>query len=112
MKLKINDTIKVLSGDDKGRTGKVLKLFVAKNAVLVEGLNLYKRHLKTQGQQQGGIVSIERPIRVTKVAVVCPHCQKTTRIKYTGQGHDKIRICRHCQKPLTTDVKKPQLKKK
>lgn len=112
MKLKLNDTIKVMSGDDKGQTGKIVRILKREDSVLVEGVNTYKRHLKTQGNQQGGIVTLERPIKTSKVMIVCPHCSKTTRVALTGLGKDKMRICRHCQKPLSSDTTKATNKKK
>lgn len=112
MKLKINDTIKVLIGDDAGKEGKILKVFPSDNTVLVDGINTYKRHLKKQGNQEGGIVTISRPIRVSKVMIVCPHCKKPTRIGLVGEGRDKTRVCRHCSKPLTVDAKAKTNKKK
>ncbi len=105
MKLKINDTIKVLIGDDAGREGKILKVFPDTAKVLVDGINTYKRHLKAQGNQQGGIVTISRPIGVSKVSLVCPHCHKPTRVGFVGEGRDKNRVCRHCGKPITNESK-------
>lgn len=112
MKLRINDTIKVLSGDSVGLTGKISKIFPKDNTVLVEGVNTYKRHLKAQGNQQGGIVTIPRPLKANTVMIVCPSCNKATRPVLSGTGRDQIRLCRHCQKPLTVDSKATNKKKK
>lgn len=106
MKLKINDTIKVLSGDDTGRTGKISKVFIGENKVLVEGINTYKKHIKAQNNQEGGIVTLSRPISSSKVQLVCPHCKKATRVKYSGTKKDKVRVCKKCDKPITTTKSK------
>ena len=105
MKLKLNDTIQVLTGDDQGRTGKIIKVIPLLNRVLVEGINTYKKHLKPQGDQKGGVVTLSRPIGVNKVALVCPHCHKPTRIGYSLAGKDKLRVCTRCRKPITTSKK-------
>lgn len=110
MKLKTNDTIKVLSGDDKGRTGKITKVFVKENKVLVEGLNTYKKHLKNRDGQNGGVVTLSRPLSVSKLQLVCPNCNKPTRISFSGTGKDKVRVCKNCGKPINTEVKKSKKK--
>lgn len=105
MKLKINDTIKVISGKDKGKTGVITKIFRDTNRVLVDGLNTYKKHIKPQGeQQQGGLVTLSRPLPVSNVMLVCPHCKKPTRVTYQAKGSDKVRVCKLCQKPITNSA--------
>jgi len=103
MKIIKSDKIKVLIGKDKDRVGEVIRVFPKKMLVVVKGLNLYKKHIKpSQKNQQGSIVEKERPIAVSKVALVCPQCQKTTRVAYQidKSGH-KYRICRKCKSLLT-----------
>lgn len=98
MKLKINDTIKVTLGKDKGKTGKIEKILPKKNMVLVPGINVYKKHLKSQGENKpGGIIDLTKPMYVSKVALVCPKCKKITRVGYQGQGKKKVRICKKCK---------------
>ncbi len=106
MKLHINDTIKVLSGDDKGRTGKIIKIYPRTNRVMVDGLNTYKKHLKNKDNQAGGIVTLSRPFSAGKVMIVCPNCKKTTRVIFSITGKDKVRVCQKCHKPITTEIKK------
>jgi large subunit ribosomal protein L24 len=107
MKLLKNDTIKVLSGDDKGRTGKVTKLYPKENKVLVDGLNTYKKHLKNQSDQDsGGVVTLSRPLHVSKLQLICPQCHKPTRVTYSGTGSNKVRLCSKCHKPLTITTPK------
>jgi len=111
MNLKVNDTAKVLSGDDKGRTGKITKIFPKEGRALVDGLNTYRKHIKTQeGQNTGGVVTLSRPIRVSNLQLVCPACKKPTRINSSGTGKEKIRVCSKCKKPITTETKKNKKK--
>ncbi|MBU1085568.1 MAG: 50S ribosomal protein L24 [Candidatus Beckwithbacteria bacterium] len=98
MKLKVNDTIKVTLGKDRGKTGKIEKIFPKKNMVQVPGINVYKKHLKAQGESKpGGIIDLVKPMYVSKVALICPKCQKITRVGYQGQGKKKVRICKKCK---------------
>lgn len=105
MKLQKNDTIKVLSGKDAGKTGKITKVFTKTNKVLVDGLNTYKKHVRPQGEQKGGLVTLSRPLPVSNVILVCPQCKKTTRIAYQGTGKDKLRLCKKCHKPIKNTQK-------
>lgn len=100
MKLKIGDTIKVTLGKDRGKTGKVERVLPAKNSVVVAGVNMYKKHVKKQGDKAGQIVDLPRPLTLAKVALICPHCHQPTRIGFTVEKKNKIRICRKCQKNL------------
>ena len=88
----------VIAGKDKGKTGKITKVFVKAGKVIVQGANKYKRHLKKQSDKNpGGIVSIERPLPIASVMLICPQCHKPSRVGYaqTKTG-DKYRICKHC----------------
>ncbi|MFA5110904.1 MAG: 50S ribosomal protein L24 [Desulfobaccales bacterium] len=99
VRLKKNDLIEVTTGKEKGKTGKVLKVFREKNQVLVEKLNLIKRHTRpspTSGQ--GGIVEKEAPLNVCKVKLVCPKCATATRFRMTQTGEGKkVRVCLKCK---------------
>ncbi len=99
MKLKVKDTVKVTAGKDKGKTGKVKNTFPKINRVLVEGINKYKKHMKSQGQgKPGGIVDFERPLPLASVALICPTCKQPTRVGYkTLKSGSKERICRKCE---------------
>ena len=99
MKLKKGDTVKILLGKDKGRKGKIQRLFTKEGKVLVEGVNIYKKHLKSQGEQKkGGIIEISRPMIISKVALICPSCSKPTRVGYQlSKGSGKQRICKKCK---------------
>lgn len=104
MKLKVNDQVQVNTGKDKGRQGKITKVFAKENKIIVEGMNKYKRHVKKQSSTQPGqIIEIERALNASKVQLISPHTKTITRIGYqiTKSG-DKIRICRKSGKPLDT----------
>jgi len=113
MKFKIGDTIQVTLGKDTGKTGAITKVIPAKAAIVVKGINQYKRHLKPQEGFEGGIVTRERPINVAKVAIICPTCHKLTRAGYQleTQGN-KIRICKKCSSNLDLKPVKAKSKKK
>jgi large subunit ribosomal protein L24 len=99
MKLKKQDTVVITAGKDRGKTGKITKLFPSLNKVLVEGANKYKKHLKAQGERKpGGIIDIEKPLPVANVALLCPTCKQQTRVgfKFDKSGA-KLRICKKCK---------------
>lgn len=92
-----NDTVKVLAGKYKGISGKVLKVFPDQNRVIVEGVNIIKRHTKpSQRNQQGGIIEKEAPIHVSNVMVICPKCNRPTRIGHSFlDDGSKARVCKY-----------------
>jgi large subunit ribosomal protein L24 len=103
MKIKKGDTVRIISGDDKDKTGKVLKVFSDKNRVIVEGVNFIKRHTRqTQKAQKGGIIEKEAPVHVSNLMLYCPKCSTPTKIAFRvlegqeGGKTGKVRICRKC----------------
>lgn len=97
MKIKKGDTIMVLSGNDKGKTGEVLEVLPKTNKILVKGINIRKKHVKPRKQgEEGGIIPVECPIHSSKVNVVCPKCGKPTRIGYKIEKDEKVRVCKKC----------------
>jgi len=98
MKIKKGDEIKVLSGKDRGRRGKVERVFPKLGKILVPGLNIYKRHKKSRTKGGGEIVEVSRPIDVNKVAVWCGSCNKSVRVMYVEhEGGRRERICKKCK---------------
>ncbi len=97
MKIKKGDEVMVMAGKDRGRRGKVARVFPKEGLVLVAGINLYKKHKKSQGGGSGEIVEMPRPLDVAKVAVWCGSCNKPARVGYlvSSEGR-KERICRKC----------------
>ena len=97
MKIKTNDTVVVLSGKDKGKQGKVLSADPDGRKVIVEGVNVAKRHQKARRQdEQSGIIKKETPIYVSKVMLVCPKCGKPTRVGHKIADGKKVRACKKC----------------
>ncbi|MCF6289736.1 MAG: 50S ribosomal protein L24 [Desulfobacterales bacterium] len=96
--LKINDQVEVIAGKDRGRVGKILRVYRNKDRALVERSNMIKRHMKpSAANQQGQIVEKEAPIHVSNLMLVCPKCTKTVRIrKNTLDDGTKVRICKSC----------------
>lgn len=98
MKLKKGDEVIILSGKDKNKKGKIDKISLKKQTVLLPGLNQFKRHLKKQDERNtGGIINFSRPLPVGKVALVCPKCGKPTRVGFLQQQKQKKRICKKCK---------------
>jgi large subunit ribosomal protein L24 len=114
MNIKKGDTVKILYGKERGRRGPVVAVDPKKERVIVEGLNLYKRHLKGDGRTRTSeIVTIEKPFPISKVMLVCPSCDKPTRVGIKQEGDKKVRFCKKCGKEITTvkPVKKETEKK-
>lgn len=100
MKFKKGDNLKVVSGKDKGKVGKLEKVFYKEGKVLVSGVNQYKRHVKGRYQgQQSEIVTLTKPLPLGNVALICPKCNKVTRVGFE-LGKEKARICRKCGKKI------------
>lgn len=97
MKIQSGDNVKILLGKDRGKTGKVLRVFSKENKVLVEGINMYKRHVKKTASHEGGILDIPKPVNISNVALVCPECKKQTRVGIKIEKDIKNRICKKCK---------------
>lgn len=98
MKIKKGDKVKITGGKDRGREGKVERVYPKQNKVLVSGVNIYKKHIKKSNQApQGGVVEVPRPLDVAKVALICPKCSKVTRVGYLGEKGKKLRVCKKCK---------------
>ncbi len=97
MKIKKGDNVLVLSGNDKGKTGEVLEVIPKTQKVIVKGVNIRKKHVKPRkAGEEGGIIPSEFPIHSSKVNVVCPKCQKSTRVGYIVENDEKVRVCKKC----------------
>jgi large subunit ribosomal protein L24 len=98
MKLRKGDEVIVLAGRDKGKKGSIGRVLPATSQVVVEGVNIAKRHTKPSDKNpRGGILEITKPMAASKVAYVCPSCKKPTRIGYVIKGDNKERICVKCK---------------
>lgn len=101
-RLRKNDTVIVISGRDKGKTGKVIRLIPEKGRVLVEKVNLVKRHTRPSAlHKQGGIIEKEAPLAVSNVLIRCPKCNAGRRVGQKAlEDGTKVRICRKCNEVL------------
>lgn len=105
MKIKKNDTIVVSKGKDRGREGKVTRVFLKLSRVLIEGVNQYKKHIKPTQGRPGDLVTISRPLDISKVALICPKCKQATRVGYRFQDAKKLRVCRKCNSDIDSIIK-------
>ncbi len=96
--IKTNDQVEVLAGKDKGKRGKVLRVIPATNRVVVEGINqVRKANRPTPQNQNGGISTVEAPLQVSNVALICPKCSNKTRAaRRRDDNGKKIRVCKKC----------------
>ncbi len=102
MKIKKGDTVQMISGDDKGRSGRVTSVEPGKDRISIAGINMHKKHVKPQGSQQpGGIVDMPLPVHVSNVMLVCPKCKEPSRVTYTGEGKNKHRVCKNCEELIS-----------
>ncbi len=101
-KIRKNDEVMVISGKYRGRKAKVQRAFPDRDYVIVEGVNMVKRHMKsTQQVRQAGIVEKEAPIHVSDVKLVCKKCNQPTRVGFTYlEDGSKVRVCRKCQEVI------------
>jgi len=101
--IKKKDVVAVIAGKDRGKKGKVIFVFPKKERVLVEGINVARKHMrKTREGQQGGIISIEKPLYLSKVQYFCNRCNRPVRLgmKEASDG-SRVRICRRCKEELS-----------
>ena len=100
-KIKKGDTVVMLKGKDRGKSGKVAHLIPKEGRVIVEGLNLVKKHVRPKRQgEKGEIVQIPRRVAVSNVAIMCSRCNKPARVGFKEEKGVKMRICRRCKGEL------------
>ena len=101
MKIRKGDTVKVLSGNDKGKTGEVLEIIPKTQKIIVKGVNIRKKSVTPRRQgEEGGTLPSEGSIHSSKVALVCPKCGKATRIGYIVENGEKVRVCKKCNSKI------------
>lgn len=97
MKIKKDDQIYISAGKDRGKRGKVVRTILSDGKIVVEGLNLVKRHIRPKREgKKGQRVDIPMPLDVSKVSLVCPKCGKLARVGYSFEGKEKVRVCKKC----------------
>lgn len=102
MKIKKNDNVLVTKGKDRNKTGKVVGILPEKGKVVVSGVNMIKRHQKPKRSgQKGQILSVEAPLRVENLMLICPKCGKPARVGYKKlENEEKVRICKKCNQEI------------
>jgi len=102
MKLRIGDEVLVTAGKDKGKRGKIERVFPVESKVLVAGVNMFKKHVRDNSDRTktGGIITITKPLPVGSIAYVCKKCTQPTRIGVKNVNGKKVRFCRKCEEDL------------
>jgi large subunit ribosomal protein L24 len=101
MKIKKGDTVLIISGKDRGRKGKVLEAFPKESRILVEGINLRKKHQKAKRMgEKGQIIELPGSISVSNAKLICPKCGKATKVGYKIVDKRKFRICKKCAQEI------------
>jgi len=101
MNFKVGDKVVVIAGSSKGKEGKIIKTLKAENKVIVEGVNIVKKHRKANGQESGGILEVEAPIHASNVMMIDPKTKKRTRIGHTiDKNNKKIRVSKKSNEKL------------
>lgn len=99
--IKKGDKVVVLSGKDKGKTGKVLEIIPSDRRAVVEGVGLVKKHLRKRSENEpGGIKDIPSSLHISNLALFCGNCNRGVRFSVRFAGQDKLRICKRCQQPI------------
>ncbi len=112
MKVKKNDTVLVITGKDAGKTAKVLVALPKDNKVVVDGVNVQKKHKNARSAQEvSSIQNQSGPIDASNVLVVCPTCEKATRVAYKIEGDKKVRVCKKCGAILDASKEAKEVKK-
>ncbi|OGZ58859.1 MAG: 50S ribosomal protein L24 [Candidatus Spechtbacteria bacterium RIFCSPLOWO2_12_FULL_38_22] len=101
MKIKKGDKVLVISGKNRGKIGKVMSVFYDKSRVIVEGVNLQKKHVRPKKQgEKGQMVEVTVPIDISNIKLICDKCNKATRVGYKVEGKEKFRICKKCEETI------------
>ena len=99
--VKRDDTVIVISGDDKGTKGKVIAVSPEEGKAIVEGVNVQKKHVKPRKQgEEGGILDVEGAVYTSKLQLFCSNCDKGVRVGYKTENDKKIRVCAKCGKEI------------
>lgn len=101
MKIKKNDQVLIISGKDCGKKSKVLQSFPKKKKIIIEGINLKKKHIRPKKQgEKGQIIYIPAPVDISNVKLICSKCKRATRVGYKIVENKKYRICKKCNQEI------------
>ena len=103
MKIRKGDKVKILAGKDKGKTGKVLQIFTKRNKISVEGINLLFKNMRPKKQgEKGQRIQFPAPLAISNVILICPKCNKASRVSYKVlENKKKVRACRKCKEIIS-----------
>jgi large subunit ribosomal protein L24 len=100
-RIKKGDTVEVITGDEQGIRGQVQRLLPRKERVVIQGVNVVKKHQRPvqagRGQVKAGIIEFEAPVRLSNVMLVCPQCEERTRVSFRKTVDGKVRVCKQCE---------------
>ncbi len=100
-KIKKGDTVLIVKGKDKGKKGKVIKVIPKEMRIVIEGLNLVKKHVKPKrAEEKGRIIEIPAPISWSNVRLICPSCSKPTKVGFRSEKNKKVRYCKKCKNSI------------
>lgn len=98
MNIKTNDKVKVIAGKDRGKEGKVIQVFKKENKIVVEGVNLLKKHMRARKQgEKGQVIELPAPFDASNAKVICPKCGLAVRVSAKEEAETKKRACKKCQ---------------
>lgn len=101
MKIKVNDQVRITKGKDRNKSGKVIQVFPLAGKVVVEGLNIMKKHMRTKKQgEKGQMIELSAPLRTANVMLLCPKCSRATRVSYKTEAGKKKRACKECKEVI------------
>lgn len=101
VKIKKNDQVLIITGKDKNKRGKVLKILPKEQKIIVEDINIIKKHRRAKtSRTKGQIIEMPMPLSISKVMLICPKCLMPTRIGYSIINNDKYRICKKCKSQI------------
>lgn len=101
MRIKNGDTVQVTNGKDRGKSGKVIKVLRDQSKVVIEGINLYKKHRRARTQnEKGETITVPRPLSASNVLLYCSNCKRGVRVGVRFDGDKKKRYCKKCQTPV------------
>jgi len=101
MKIRKGDNVKILSGKDRGKIGKVMRVFSKEEKAIVEGLNLVKKHTRPKRQgEKGQRITVPAPVDMSNLMLICPKCSKPARVGFKVSGKNKHRVCKKCKSEI------------
>ncbi len=99
-KIKKGDNVQILLGKDRGKAGTVERVLLKNGRAVILGLNVFKRHVKKQGDLEGRTIDLSKSINISNLAIICAACKKVSRVGFKIEGQEKFRFCKKCKKEI------------